>query len=34
MQGSLKLESEGPGMGAVAKLSLATAEVERQNIAA
>ena len=34
MQGSLKLESEGPGMGAVAKLSLATAEVERQDIAA
>ena len=34
MQGSLRLESEGPGMGAVAKLSLATAEVERQNIAA
>jgi len=34
MNGSLKLESEGPGMGAVAKLSLATAEVERQDIAA
>jgi two-component system OmpR family sensor kinase len=34
MQGSLKLESEGPGMGAVAKLSLATAEVARQDIAA
>ncbi|MEO9131990.1 MAG: CHASE4 domain-containing protein [Sphingomonas sp.] len=34
MQGSLKLESEGPGMGAVAKLSLATAELERRDIAA
>ena len=34
MQGSLRLESEGPGMGAVAILSLATAEVERQYMAA
>jgi C4-dicarboxylate-specific signal transduction histidine kinase len=34
MQGSLKLESEGAGMGAVAKLSLATAVAERRDIAA
>ena len=34
MNGSLRLESEGPGMGAVAKLSLATAEAERRDIAA
>jgi len=34
MQGSLKLESEGSGMGAVAKLTLETAQVERQDIAA
>ncbi|GAA0320803.1 hypothetical protein GCM10009087_33880 [Sphingomonas oligophenolica] len=34
MQGSLKLESEGPGMGAVAILSLATAEAERRDLAA
>ena len=34
MQGSLRLESEGPGMGAVAILSLATAQAKRQDLAA